>query len=403
MIQSRSVYKGSFIHNVDTDDVDIIDVDDNNNDNNNNDDDDNNKKKKKKKNRKKLGLSLLTATTTPTTTTTSSLHTSTTYTSSSHTDDIDDDGIHYDENNNIHIPYNPTNEPNKYPIEEEMKGLQQILSLLTNNEKLKLIQQYGIDKCGNLCMRHYRADKGDVEKAIGRIRYVMKWRDDFGVEKIINAVHGHSNNDSNDNDEDDDDKKSIIDPEMKELRDIIRHEGETGKVYTRGYSKQGHAIIYFFPVRENTTNVKNNMRHLVYQLERAIAATEKKNHEKIIIIMDFVNWTIKKQGPMSRTKETIHILQECYVERMKRVYLTNTPVIFRTFWAMVKPFLDPVTKEKIVFCSGGRMNVENLMKDELDMSVLEKCAFGTKDLKPFDSKEYFSMPLDVVYDEEEEE
>ena len=36
MIQSRSVYKGSFIHNVDTDDVDIIDVDDNNNDNNNN-------------------------------------------------------------------------------------------------------------------------------------------------------------------------------------------------------------------------------------------------------------------------------------------------------------------------------------------------------------------------------
>lgn len=287
-------------------------------------------------------------------------------------------------NNNI-ITYKETKEGRKYPKEEEDKGFIQILNALSNNEKLKMSD-------GNLPMRHYRADKGDVTKAIQRTKYAIQWRENFGVEKMLQAVHGDDDNytkNHNNNEEKEE--------EMKQLRNIILKENETGKIYARGYDKHGHAILYFYLARENTNHNENNIKHLVYHIERAIAASAKNNCEKIIIIMDFTDWTMKQSAPMSVTKETIHILQDCYVERLLRVYMTNAPVLFRTFWSMVKPFIDPVTKQKIVFCAGKKS--AGVMEEELDMSVLEKSAFGTKDIKPYDSQEYFSLPIDTVFDE----
>ena len=271
--------------------------------------------------------------------------------------------------------YKPNKEPRLHPANQEDQGYQQILSALTTEEKQSMVDS-------NLIMRHYRADKGNIEKAIQRIKYAIQWRKDFNVENIIASVH---------NDE------STISNEQLQLRKIIHHEGEPGKVYTRGYDKEGRAILYLYQARENTNNPTNNIKHLVYQIERTIAATEKNGHEKMVLILDFENWSIKQAPPMHVTKETIHILQECYVERMKRVYMTNAPVMFRTFWAMVKPFIDPVTKEKIVFCSGR--NARGVMEEQFDLSVMEKSAYGTENLKPYDWKEYFDAPFDTVFDE----
>ena len=295
-------------------------------------------------------------------------------------------------NNNNNITYRETKEGRKYPKDEEDKGYIQILNALSNNEKFKMSDR-------NLPMRHYRADKGDVTKAIQRTKYAIQWREKFGVEKMLQAVHGdnyksHIQNIHNVNIND---GHNLNEDERKQLRDIILKENETGKIYARGYDKHGHAILYFYLARENTNHNENNIKHLVYHIERAIAASAKNNCEKIIIIMDFTDWTMKQSAPMSVTKETIHILQDCYVERLLRVYMTNAPVLFRTFWSMVKPFIDPVTKQKIVFCAGKKS--AGVMEEELDMSVLEKSAFGTKDIKPYDSKEYFSLPIDTVFDE----
>jgi hypothetical protein len=291
--------------------------------------------------------------------------------------------------NNI-ITYRETKEGRKYPKEEEDKGYIQIVNALSNDEKLKMSD-------GNLPMRHYRADKGDITKAIQRTKYAIQWREKFGVEKMLQAVHGDHYTSRRDHDVNIHNGHDINEEEMKELRDIILKENETGKIYARGYDKHGHAILYFYLTRENTNHNENNIKHLVYHIERAIAASAKNNCEKIIIIMDFTNWTMKHSAPMSVTKETIHILQDCYVERLLRVYMTNAPVLFRTFWSMVKPFIDPVTKQKIVFCAGKKSAA--VMEEELDMSVLEKSAFGTEDIKPYDSKEYFSLPIDTVFDE----
>jgi len=295
----------------------------------------------------------------------------------------ENDGSNHSDNNNssssssADICYIPNKEPRMYDKEKEEKGFQQILAALTDDEK----RSVAVDP--NLIMRHYRADKGDVAKAIKRLKYAIQWRIDSKVDDMINAVHFTTEDCSE---------------EQKKLRETLTTEGETGKVFARGYNKEGRALLYFYPIRENTYNGQDNIKHLIYEIERGIACSEKNGYEKLMIVMDFKDWTMKKAANMAVTKETIHILQDCYVERMKRVFMTNTPLIFRTFWAMVKPWLDPVTRNKIVFCGSGKKS-RDIMEKEFDLKVLEKCACGTEDLKDFDPEEYFSSPFDTVFDE----
>ena len=69
---------------------------------------------------------------------------------------------------------------------------------------------------------------------------------------------------------------------------------------------------------------------------------------------------------------------------------------------MIRPFIDPTTKEKIVFCH-GKKGLEQIAQDVGPTNkdrYLEKCAGGVKDLPPVESKEYLSLPFDLAYGEE---
>jgi hypothetical protein len=310
------------------------------------------------------------------------------------------ENVNEDVNVNVDPVWVPNKEPRKYTQKEEEEGYKQVLAGLTQQEKNDMAN---VDP--NLCMRHYRADKGDVPKAIKRLKYAIQWRKDFEVDHILNSIHGTHNvdndgdNSENKSNNDSSNGNDDLDQKMKNLNTMLRKESETGKVYSRGYNKEGRAILYFYPVRENTYNGDNNMKHLVYQLERAIACTTKNGFEKIIIIMDFAGWTFKNAPPMDVTKKTIHIVQDCYVERLWNVYITNAPILFRSFWAMVKPWLDPVTKNKIVFCSSVKKS-RMILGSDFDLNVLEQSAFGTNDdLRPYDAEEYFEKPFDTTFDE----
>ncbi len=261
----------------------------------------------------------------------------------------------------------------KFSQTEEEEGCRKIVEALTE-EELKAMPDE------NMPRRHFRADKGDITKAIKRIKYAISWRKEFDVNKLIRAAHNPSND------------------EEEELRSILKHESSPGKMYVRNHDNEGRAILYMYPVKENSRHPENNIMHLVYQLERAIANSEKNGHEKVVIIMDYLDWKMKHASPMSIAKQTIHILQECYVERMARAYMTNAPLMFRTFWNMVKPFLDPYTVQKIVFCT-SEAGQEELRKN-FDLKKVEKCALGTEELKVFDVEDYYNTPLNTTFDEQ---
>jgi CRAL/TRIO domain len=236
--------------------------------------------------------------------------------------------------------------------------------------------------------------KCDVEKAVAQIQETLAWRKEFGVDVIVNCFAVvNTDRDTKDH---------------QVMRDILTTENLRGKIYTRGYDHEGRALFYMTPARENTNNELNNMRHLVWNLEKAVACTARqsveigastKPLEKINLVIDYDAFKISNAPPMSTTKYTLDILQKRYPERMKHAYLLHPPMVFRVFWSLIKSFVDPVTKEKIVFCSGieGRSKLTNNVTTK---HKLEVRSYGSNpDIRPFDSREFSSLPFNVSFDE----
>uniref|UniRef100_A0A7S4UWI1 CRAL-TRIO domain-containing protein n=1 Tax=Ditylum brightwellii TaxID=49249 RepID=A0A7S4UWI1_9STRA len=256
--------------------------------------------------------------------------------------------------------------------EVERKGCEEILAALNEDEKSRLSDEH-------MALRHLRAEKGDAKLAIKKLKKALQWRKEFGVDKIKNAFSKNGD---------------------QEMRSVMTLENETGKCYVRGYDKEGRAVFYMRPVLENTKEEINQMRQLVYHVERAIACTARKSGlEKFNIVIDYKGFRLRDAPPMSTSKHTLEILQDYYPERLHRAYMFNPPFIFRTFWNLIKAFVDPVTKQKIVFCHGKAGLVE--MADKFDMSTVEDFTGGTAgELRAFDSQEYLaSTPFDHTFDE----
>jgi CRAL/TRIO domain len=205
----------------------------------------------------------------------------------------------------------------------------------------------------------------------------------------------------------------------QEMRKVLGQENVAAKIYARGYDRHGRALMYMTPARENTHHELNNMRHLVYNLEKAIRCTARQSKlcmasgndvnttdtnkvaplEKIHLLIDYDGFKLKDSPPMSTTRYTLDILQKHYPERMKQAFLLNPPFVFRAFWALIKGFVDPVTKAKIVFCSGTE-GPSLLTNHIAKVDKLEVRAYGSNpQIRPFDSDEYLHLPMDVSFDE----
>ncbi|XP_039001874.1 phosphatidylinositol transfer protein 3-like [Hibiscus syriacus] len=75
------------------------------------------------------------------------------------------------------------------------------------------------------------------------------------------------------------------------------------------------------------------------------------------------------------TRETAHVLQEHYPERLGVAILYDPPKFFEPFWKVVKPFLEAKTQNKVKFVYSDDVNSKKAMEDLFDMEKLES-AFG---------------------------
>ncbi|GAC71470.1 p-Nitrophenyl phosphatase [Moesziomyces antarcticus T-34] len=168
----------------------------------------------------------------------------------------------------------------------------------------------------NLYQRYLRAAKGDVENAKKRIKSTLEWRREFRPEIIAPAS--------------------------------IAHEAETGKQIVSGFDKDGRPLIYLRPARENTTPSNDQVRYLVYTLERAIDLMPE-GVENYAIVIDYRGATSQSNPSLSTARAVANILQNHYVERLGRAFVMNVPWFLNAFFTAITPFLDPITKEKIRF------------------------------------------------------
>jgi hypothetical protein len=56
-------------------------------------------------------------------------------------------------------------------------------------------------------------------------------------------------------------------------------------------------------------------------------------------------------SPAEPCSQVLNILQQHYVERLGRGIIVNLPTLLSFFYKAIAPFLDPVTREKVVYAS----------------------------------------------------
>ena len=136
--------------------------------------------------------------------------------------------------------------------------------------------------------------------------------------------------------------------------DSVAIENETGKQVVLGYENDARPILYLKPGRQNTATSHRQVKHLVFMLERVIDFMPR-GQDSLALLIDFEKYSdvpkaeTSKIPPLGVGKEVLHILQTHYPERLGKALLTNIPWLAWTFLKLIHPFIDPLTREKLVF------------------------------------------------------
>ncbi|KAI9340681.1 CRAL-TRIO domain-containing protein [Zopfochytrium polystomum] len=168
--------------------------------------------------------------------------------------------------------------------------------------------------CSDPCLRRYlRATAWDVDKAAAKLRETLIWRADYRPHEITH--------------------------------DQVRSEALGGNTFVNGFDKQGRPIIYLIK-RQKTENPDLNVRLLLFCLEEAIRLMPE-GVEKVCLIIDLKEYKRSNSTPISVSRFTLNVLLSHYPERLGVCAILNAPWIFGTLWAMVSPFIDPITQAKV--------------------------------------------------------
>ncbi|XP_047983237.1 phosphatidylinositol transfer protein 3-like [Salvia hispanica] len=209
--------------------------------------------------------------------------------------------------------------------------------------------------CSDGCIARYlRARNWNSKKAIKMLKASLKWRSEYMPEEI--------------------------------RWDDVAVEAETGKIYRSSYKdKHGRPVLVMRPRCQNTNSIKGQIKYLVYCMENAILNLGEEQ-EQMVWLIDFHGFSLSNVS-LKVTKDTAHVLQNHYPERLGVAILYDAPKIFEPFWKMAKPFLEPKTANKVKFVYSDDPNTNKIMDELFDMGMVES-AFGGKHGEDFDINKY---------------
>ena len=96
--------------------------------------------------------------------------------------------------------------------------------------------------------------------------------------------------------------------------------------------------------------VIRHIRQQEFMVKRLNESSAKHNKpiEKQIVVFNLANLNYSVDfTAMSVFKRTVAIDEAYYPERLKHFFMINAPWFFKAIWAMIQPFIDPVTADKI--------------------------------------------------------
>ncbi|XP_021737191.1 random slug protein 5-like [Chenopodium quinoa] len=199
--------------------------------------------------------------------------------------------------------------------------------------------------------RFLRARDLDVEKAGAMFLKYLKWRKTF----IPNGYVSESE---------------------------IQNELSQNKAFVGGNDKKGRPILVVLARRhfQNTTPGGSDefKQFAAYVLDK-ICTRMPLGQEKFCAIGDLQGWGYSNSD-IRGYLGALSILQDCYPERLGKLFIVHAPRIFMAVWKIIYPFIDDNTKTKIVFVE--KRQLTSTMLEDIDESQLPDIYGGKLPLKP---------------------
>ncbi|KAF8104914.1 hypothetical protein N665_0165s0003 [Sinapis alba] len=237
-----------------------------------------------------------------------------------------------------------------FPPEEFLNKINEVKTLLGP------LTEKSSEYCSDDAIARYLAARnGHVKKATKMLKETLKWRIQYKPEEI--------------------------------RWEEISREAETGKIYRANCTdKYGRPVLVMRPSCQNTKSPKGQIRFLVYCMENAILNLPD-HQDQMVWLIDFHGFNMSHIS-VKVSRETAHVLQEHYPERLGLAVLYNPPKIFEPFWKMVKPFLDPKTRNKVRFVYSDDNVSKKILEDIFDMEQLEVAFGGNNSDSSFSFEKY---------------
>ncbi|KAG9144767.1 hypothetical protein Leryth_017240 [Lithospermum erythrorhizon] len=203
------------------------------------------------------------------------------------------------------------------------------------------------DEDDYMIRRFLRARDLDVEKASKLFLKYRKWREEFVPNGFISP---------------------------SEISNDISH----NKLFMQGHDKMGRPIVVVFGSRHKQTTLNEFKRYVTFTLDK-ICARMPGGQEKFLSIADLKGWGYANSD-IRGYLAALSILQDCYPERLGKLYIVHVPSIFMTAWKVIYPFIDSKTKKKIVFVEDKKMKLTLL--SDIDENQLPEVYGGKLPLVP---------------------
>jgi hypothetical protein len=187
-------------------------------------------------------------------------------------------------------------------------------------------------------------------------------------------------------------------------------EAERGKVYVlERPCRAGRPVVFMRPARDEFARGEDDterLRWVVYVLEQGSRLADADAPDgKMTWLIDFVGYSRRNAAPMGTSMRTLSILQNHYPERLGRAVNFAPPFLFEVFFRAISPFIDPVTREKLVFEHPPKAAPEKAAEveaaDKADKAAAEEQLTGMArhfELEHLDAPLGGALPVDGMLD-----
>lgn len=159
----------------------------------------------------------------------------------------------------------------------------------------------------------------------------------------------------------------------------IQTEIAQNKMFLGGVDKKARPVLVVLGRKHfQNTNQDEFKRFVVYGLDK-ICSRMPAGQEKFLGIGDLQGWGYSNSDIRGYVG-ALSILQDCYPERLGKLFIVHAPRIFTAVWKIVCPFIDNKTKTKIVFVEDKKL--KSTLLEDIDESQLPDIYGGKLPLVP---------------------